>query len=324
MASPPPLTSVLTQKDSLALSPNRRRFSTVVKTQWILMAMSIPFFAHLILFRFGPLFGWVMAFQEYRPGRPMLDQPWVGFQQFRSILTDPIFWRVFRNTLAMALIKMVMGTFFSVLIAVLINETRNKPFKRSVQTISYLPHFISWVVAANIWLELLSPRGIVNELLMTLSLTEEPILFMGRKQLFWWIIGWSHVWKTAGFGAIIYLAAMTSIDPQLYEAADIDGASRLQRIRHITLPGIRATFVILLILNIGQLMELGFEQQYLLGNALVQEYSEVFTIYVLRYGLRLTRFSFATAAGIFRSAVSITLVLLANAVARRMGEETLM
>ncbi|MFW5776115.1 MAG: ABC transporter permease [Spirochaetota bacterium] len=295
-----------------------------MKTQWMLIAMSLPFLAHLVLFRFGPLFGWVMAFQNYRPGRSMLDQEWVGLTQFRELLVDPVFWRVFRNTMAMALIKLIMGTFFSVLIAVLINETRNRPFRRSVQTISYLPHFISWVVAANIWLELLSPRGIVNELMMSLNLSEEPILFMGQKQLFWWIIGWSHVWKTAGFGAIIYLAAMTSIDPQLYEAADIDGASRLQRIWHITLPGIRATFVILLILNIGQLMELGFEQQYLLGNALVQEYSEVFTIYVLRYGLRLTRFSFATAAGIFRSAVSIALVVLANTIARRMGEETLM
>ncbi|MFW5777109.1 MAG: ABC transporter permease [Spirochaetota bacterium] len=324
MASPPtPLTPVL-EKDSLTLSPTRKRWSTVFRTQWILMAMSIPFLAHLLLFRFGPLFGWVMAFQEYRPGRPMLDQRWVGFEQFRLIFSDPVFWRVLRNTLAMAIIKMVMGTFFSVLVAVLINETRNRTFKRSVQTISYLPHFISWVVAANIWLELLSPRGIVNELLMTLNLIEDPILFMGQKELFWWIIGWSHVWKTAGFGAIIYLAAMTSIDPQLYEAADIDGASRLQRIWHITLPGIRATFVILLILNIGQLMELGFEQQYLLGNALVQDRSEVFTIYVLRYGLKLTRFSFATAAGIFRSAVSIFLVLSANAIARRMGEETLM
>ncbi|MFP4113957.1 MAG: ABC transporter permease [Spirochaetales bacterium] len=295
-----------------------------MKTQWLLVAMSVPFLIHLLIFRVGPLFGWIMAFQNYRPGSGLFDQRWVGFKHFADLFVDPIFWQVLRNTFAMAIIKMVLGTLFSVLVAILINETRNRPFKRSVQTISYLPHFISWVVAANIWLELLSPRGIVNEILLTLNLVEDPILFMGRKHLFWWIIGWSHVWKTAGFGAIIYLAAMTSIDPQLYEAADIDGASRLQRIWHITLPGIRATFVILLILNIGQLMELGFEQQYLLGNALVQEYSDVFMIYVLRYGLRLTRFSFATAAGIFRSLVSITLVVLANTIAKRMGEETLM
>jgi putative aldouronate transport system permease protein len=288
------------------------------------MLMSVPFLLHLVLFRFGPLFGWLMAFQRFRPGRPLLEQEWVGLQQFRLLFEDPLFWRVLRNTLAMAAIKLVMGTFFSVLVAVMINETRNRPFKRSVQTISYLPHFVSWVVAANIVLELLSPRGIINEIIVSLGIVEEPILFMGKPRLFWWIIGWSHVWKTAGFGAIIYLAAMTAIDPQLYEAADIDGATRLQRIWHITMPGIRATFVILLILNIGHLMEAGFQQQYLLQNGLVQDYSEVFTIYVLRWGLRNTRFSFATAAGIFRSAVSITLIIIANATAKRMGEETLM
>lgn len=286
--------------------------------------MSLPFLLHLVLFRFGPIFGWIMAFQEYRPGRPIWDQPWVGLQQFRSIFADSTFWRVLRNTLAMATIKLVMGTFFAVLIAVLVNETRNRPFKRTVQTISYLPHFISWVVAANLILEVMSPRGVVNDLLIGLGIIDEPVLWMGQPQLFWWIIGWSHVWKTAGFGAIIYLAAMTSIDPQLYEAADIDGAGRLQRIWHITLPGVRATFVILLILNIGHLMEAGFEQQYLLQNSLVQDYSEVFTIYVLRYGLKLSRYSFATAAGIFRSAVSITLIVIANFIANRMGEETLM
>ena len=164
----------------------------------------------------------------------------------------------------------------------------------------------------------------INELLLATRLVKEPMLFMGKPELFWWIIGWSHAWKTAGFGAIIYLAAMTAIDPQLYEAADVDGASRLQRIWYITLPGIKATFVILLILNIGHLMEAGFEQQYLLQNALVMENSEVFTIYILRYGLKLSRFSFATAAGIFRSVVSIALIVVANYVAKRLGEETLM
>lgn len=322
MATPSTVPGVLGSERTTGLGGHR--LSVKLKTQSVLMLMSIPFLLHLILFRFGPLFGWVMAFQDFRPGRPIFDQRWVGLEQFRLLFEDPLFWRVLRNTLAMAAIKLVMGTFFSVLVAVMINETRNRPFKRSVQTISYLPHFVSWVVAANIVLEVLSPRGVVNEIIVGLGIVEEPILFMGKPRLFWWIIGWSHVWKTAGFGAIIYLAAMTAIDPQLYEAADIDGATRLQRIWHITMPGIRATFVILLILNIGHLMEAGFEQQYLLQNGLVQDYSEVFTIYVLRWGLRNTRFSFATAAGIFRSAVSITLIVVANATAKRMGEETLM
>lgn len=286
--------------------------------------MSIPFVLHLILFRFGPIFGWIMAFQHFRPGRGFLEQEWVGFAQFQSLFRDRAFYMVLRNTLAMSAIKLVLGMGSAVVVAVLINETKNRPVRRVVQTISYLPHFISWVVASNLILEVLSSQGIANAILVGLGVIDKPVLWMAQPRLFWWIIGFSHVWKTAGFGAIIYLAAMTSVDPQLYEAADMDGANRLQRIWYITLPGIRSTFVILLILNIGHLMEAGFEQQYLLQNSLVKDYAEVFTIYVLRYGLQLGRYSFATAAGIFRSAVSIVLIVAANAAARRLGEETLL
>jgi putative aldouronate transport system permease protein len=318
-------TTFSARQDTLASAgPGRRNWAIIFRNQGALMLMSVPFLVHLLVFRYGPIFGWVMAFQRYRPGRSFMDQEWVGLLQFQTLFADAAFYRVLRNTLAMASIKLVMGTFFAILVAILINETRNRPFKRTVQTISYLPHFISWVVAANLVLEVLGPRGILNDMLVGLGLSEERVLWMGRPDLFWWIIGWSHVWKTAGFGAIIYLAAMTSIDPQLYEAADIDGAGRLQRIWHITLPGIKPVFVILLILNIGQLMEAGFEQQYLLQNSLVMDYSEVFTIYVLRYGLQLQRYSFAAAAGIFRSVVSIILIIGANTVARRLGQETLM
>lgn len=300
-----------------------REFFSKLSRQRVLLLMSLPFILHIVLFRLGPVFGWIMAFQEYQPGLPLLGQEWVGLEQFRRLFADKRFWLVSRNTLAMAFIKLALGTVAAIVLAVLINETKNRPFKRSVQTISYLPHFISWVVAANIVLEVLSPRGTLNGILMNLGILEERVMWMGKPRLFWWVIGFSHVWKTAGFGAIIYLAAMTAIDPQLYEVADIDGAGRLQRIRHITLPGIRATVVILLIINIGQLMEAGFEQQYLLQNGLVMEYSEVFRTYVLRWGLKLQRFSFAAAAGIFRSVVSIVLVMSANLLAKRLGEETL-
>lgn len=286
--------------------------------------MSVPFVIHLIIFKYIPIAGWVMAFQNYKPGRAMFQQKWVGLAQFEALFSDPQFYLVLRNTLAMASIKLVMGTFFSILVAILIHETHNRPFKRSVQTISYLPHFVSWVVAANIVLEFISPRGPINGLLLRLNIIDEAILFMGKPRLFWWIIGGSHVWKTAGFGAIIYLAAMTGIDPQLYDAAQVDGAGRLQRIRHITLPGIQSTVVILLIMNIGHLLEAGFEQQYLLQNGLVQDYSEVMTIFVLKYGLRMQRFSFAVAAGIFRSMVSIALIFTANKIADKLGQETLL
>jgi putative aldouronate transport system permease protein len=292
--------------------------------QKILLAMSIPFVIHILIFRYLPIAGWIMAFQNYKPHKAMFDQQWIGFEQFKLLFSDPYFFQTLRNTLAMAVIKLVMGTGFALFIAVLINETRKGLFKRTVQTISYLPNFISWVVAANLVLEFLSPTGVFNNFLVTIGVLKKPVLWMGKPELFWWIIGWSHVWKTCGFGAIIYLAAMTGIDPQLYEAADMDGAGRLRRIWHITLPGIKPTIVILLIMNIGRLMEAGFEQQFLLKNGLVQDYAEVFTIYILRYGLQMMRFSYAAAAGIFRSVVSVALIFIANRVSNKLGEETLM
>jgi putative aldouronate transport system permease protein len=292
--------------------------------QRLLIFMSIPFVIHIIIFRYIPIAGWVMAFQNYKPSKPMFDQEWVGFDQFRQLFSDPSFFYTLRNTLAMASIKLIMGTFFSVLVAILINETKRGPFKKTVQTISYLPHFISWVVAANLVLEFLAPNGLFNNILTNIGIIKKPILWMGKPELFWWIIGWSHVWKTCGFGAIIYLAAMVGIDPQLYEAADIDGAGRLRRIWHITLPGIKPVFIILLIMNIGHLMEAGFEHQFLLKNGLVQDYAEVFTIYILRYGLQMYRYSYAAAAGIFKSVVSVILIFTANKISSKMGEETLM
>lgn len=286
--------------------------------------MALPFVIHLIIFRYIPIVGWVMAFQDYKPARGLFAQKWVGFEQFRILFSDLAFYRILRNTLAMAAIKLVLGTVFSILVAVLVNETRSKFARRSVQTISYLPHFVSWVVAANIFLNVLSPdSGILNNILMAFGIIKEPVLWLGVPEYFWHIIGWSHVWKECGFGAIIYLSAMTAIDPQIYEAADIDGARRLQRIRYITLPGIKATFIILLIMNIGHLLDAGFEQQYLLQNGLVQDYSEVFTIYIMKYGLKMMRYSYAAAAGIFKSVVSIILIFSANRLAARLGEETL-
>jgi len=295
-----------------------------ISKQKVLMLMSLPFVIHIIIFKYIPIFGWVMAFQNYKPAFPIFKQQWVGFEQFRILFTDPAFFRVLRNTLGMAALKLVMGTLSAILVAILINETKNRHFKKSVQTISYLPHFVSWVVAANIILNVLSPDGgILNVVLMKLHLIDKPVLWLGIPKHFWGIIGWSHVWKSCGFGAIIYLSAMTAIDPQIYEAADIDGARRLQRIWFITLPGIKSTFIILLIMNIGQLLEAGFEQQYLLQNGLVQDVSEVFTIYILKYGLKMMRYSYAAAAGIFKSVVSIILIFTANHIAKRMGEETL-
>ncbi|NLM39184.1 MAG: sugar ABC transporter permease [Firmicutes bacterium] len=295
-----------------------------VKQQKVLILMTIPFLAHVIIFRYVPIWGWLMAFQNYWPGKSIFQQTWVGFENFRLLFNDPVFYQVLRNTLAMSIIKLVFGTVSSIILALMLTEVRRIRFKKVVQTISYLPHFISWVVAANLVRDALSTDGgIVNEVLMKLRIIKEPIMFLGIPALFWWIIGASHVWKEVGWGAIIYLAAIAGIDPTLYESAMIDGAGRLKQIWYITLPSIRPTISVLLIMNLGWVLSSGFEQQYLLQNGRVIDYARVFTIYELDYGIKMMRYSFATAVGIFRSVVSIILVFSANQLAKRWGQERL-
>ncbi|WP_461366086.1 ABC transporter permease [Candidatus Darwinibacter acetoxidans] len=304
-----------------------RRGSTFwhrVKQQKVLILMTIPFLVHVIIFRYVPIWGWLMAFQNYWPGKGILQQTWVGLENFKLLFDDPVFYQVLRNTLAMSIIKLAMGTISSIALALMLNEVRRMWFKKTVQTISYLPHFISWVVAANLVRDALSTDGgIINKVLMDLRIIKEPIMFLGIPTLFWWIIGASHVWKEVGWGAIIYLAAIAAIDPTLYESAMIDGAGRLKQMWYITLPSIRPTISVLLIMNMGWVLSSGFEQQYLLQNGRVIDYARVFTIYELDYGIKMMRYSFATAVGIFRSVVSLVLVFSANQLAKRWGQERL-
>lgn len=294
-----------------------------LKQQRVWVLMSLPFIIYVILLRYLPIGGWIMAFQNYWPGKSIFAQTWVGFDNFRRLFQDPVFFQVIRNTVAMSAIKLTFGMFSSIMLALILNEVRNIKFKRITQTISYLPYFVSWVVAANLVFNAFSVDGIINEFLMTINIIDKPIMFLGMPRLFWWVVGSTHVWKEVGWGAIVYLAAMTSINPNLYEAATIDGASRIQKIRYITLPGIKPVIVILLILNVGQLLNVGFEQIYLLSNARVIEYSRIFEIFEIDFGLKMMRYSFASAAGIFKSVVSIVLVFSANYIAKRLGQERL-
>ena len=303
----------------------RNTFWQKLKQQKALVFMSVPFLIHVIIFKYIPIWGWVLAFQEYWPGKSIFQQTWVGFDNFRMLFNDPVFYQVLRNTLAMSVIKLILGTVSSIALALIINEVRFIPFKRAAQTVSYLPHFISWVVAANLVRDALSTDGgIINDVLLNLNIIKEPIMFLGIPKMFWWIIGLSHVWKEVGWGAIIYLAAIAGIDPSLYEASVIDGAGRLKQMWYITLPSIRPTISILLIMNMGYLLSAGFEQQYLLQNGRVIDYARVFTIYELDYGIKMMRYSFATAVGIFRSVVSLILVFFTNQFAKRLGQEGLM
>ncbi|WP_371264853.1 ABC transporter permease [Paenibacillus sp. BC26] len=286
--------------------------------------MSVPFLIWLVIFKYIPLWGWSIAFQNYKPAKAFSDQKWVGLKQFKFMFSDDRFLLVLRNTLAMSLINFVLGFVTAITLAILLNELRKVAFKRVVQTISYLPHFISWVVAATIIQTVLSADGgVLNEILMGLGLIKEPILWLGEGKYFWSILGISEVWKNVGWNTIIYLAAMTTIDPAQYEAAEIDGAGRFQRIFHVTLPGIRPVIIILVILNLGQILETGFEPQYLLGNGPNLDYSENLEIFILKYGMNLGNYSLSVAAGIFKTVISIVLLFSANYLSKRLGQERL-
>lgn len=285
-----------------------------------LVFMSFPFLVWCLIFAYIPLWGWLMAFTDFKPYHELLENQWVGLLNFEKLFSDPMFYLALRNTLAQSFIHIVLGFTTAIGLALILNEVKNIFFKRTVQTISYLPHFISWVVAANIVISMLSFDGPINALLISSGIIDKPLLFIGMKNYFWGLLGLSNVWKEVGWNAIIYLAALTMISPTLYEAADIDGANRFHKIIHITLPGIKPIFMMMLILSIGNVLNSGFEQPYLLRNAYVKEVSDNLDIFVLTKGMSEGQFSFATAAGIFKSLVSVSLLLIVNKTAKKMGE----
>jgi putative aldouronate transport system permease protein len=295
-----------------------------IKKQKELVFMSLPFVIYVIIFNYAPLAGWVMAFQNYKPKNGLFGSAFVGLDKFRYLFSNEVFLRVVRNTLAMSFINLFFGFIFSIGFALLLNEVRSIWGKKFVQTISYLPHFLSWIIVAGIVHDVLSMEtGVINQMLVGLNIIDEPLNFLAYPKYFWGIVGSSNVWKETGWGSIIYLAAITAISPDLYEAASIDGAGRFKKMLYITLPGIKPTIFILLLINIGNILNAGFEVQYLLGNGLVQGVSQTIDIYVLKYGISLSDYSLGTAAGIFKSCVSILLVFLANRAAKAAGEERL-
>ncbi|GHU76653.1 sugar ABC transporter permease [Clostridia bacterium] len=264
-----------------------------------------------------------MAFQNYKLGRGFFQQTWVGLRFFFELWRDSRFWLAFRNTVGMSVLGLASGVVFPITLALFLNEMIYVRFKRTVQTISYLPHFISWVVIANMFIRLLSPdNGIVNIILQATRLIREPMHFMAEPRLFWWIITAVTIWKETGWQSIIYLSAIAGIDQELYEAATVDGCGRFRRMWHITLPGIRPTIVVLFIMAFGSLTQIGFERQMLMGNAIVQDYSEVIDMYALKYGIGMARYSFGTAIGVFNSLISLVLLLTANTVFKKVSNES--
>lgn len=294
-----------------------------VKRQKFLLVVSFFVVVYGIVFYYWPLTGWVMAFQQYKPKDGLLHSKFVGLAKFKFLFEDAVFLRVIRNTFAMGVINLVTTTFTAILFAILLNEMRSAIAKKTVQTISYLPHFLSWIIVTGILHDALSPTGIINDLLMRSGAIDQAINFFAHPKYFWWIVAFANNWKETGWNAIIYLSAITAIDPTLYEAASIDGAGRWAKIKHITLPGIRPTIMILLLMNVGNVLNAGFEVQYLLGNGLIKSVSETIDIYVLTWGISQNDFSLGTAAGMFKSAVSIALIVLANWAAKKTGDDSL-
>ncbi|SDX15068.1 sugar ABC transporter permease [Paenibacillus sp. CF384] len=300
------------------------RFWHTFMQQKYLYLMSLPFIAWVFVFSYLPLWGWTMAFQKFKPAKSFFEQDWVGLQYFKELFQDDSFYQALRNTLAMSVMGLVAGFAIPIIFAILLNEVRIQVFKRFVQTISYLPHFVSWVVAAGIVTKMLSTdNGAVNDLLVGLHIISEPIQFSAKGNLFWGIVTASDVWKETGWNTIIYLAAIAGIGPELYEAARVDGASRLQQVWNITLPGIRSTIIILVIISIGHLISIGFEKQFLLGNNLVRDYSQTLDLYALNYGLGMGRYSFGTAINIFNSVVSVILLFTANGIFKKITKESI-
>lgn len=293
-----------------------------------LQAMVIPSIILLLIFCYIPMYGLIMAFQKYKLGDIPGFSEFVGLQHFKLLFKSPDFLNIMRNTFAISLLKLAVNFPMAIIFALLLNEVRGNYFKRIAQTVSYLPHFVSMVVVAGLVFDFLSiDGGILNNTLLKLHLIKDPITFMAEPKYFWAITVLSDLWKELGWNAIIYIAAMASIDPELYQAADIDGAGRLRKIWHITLAGIKPTIVILLILTVSNLLSAGFEQILLLTNNLantqVQDVSEVLDTYVYRTGITQMRYSYAAAAGLFKSLVSIFLLTIANYTARLLGEDSL-
>jgi len=301
-------------------APSMRPGLKYVWTNRYLYLLLIPCVVYFIIFNYVPMYGLIIAFKEFKFSKGILGSPWNGVENFAYLFGLKDFYRVLGNSILLSLLRLVIAFPVPIILSLALNEIPFLRYKRLTQTMIYLPYFISWVVIGGILVNLLSPSwGIINSLIKALG--GEPVFFLGRARYFRGIAVASYIWKQAGWDTIIYLAAITAINPELYEAATIDGAGRLRRIWHITLPGIRTTVVILLLLAIGGLMNNGFEQIYMLQNSSNLQVSEVFETYTYKLGIVNGRFSFATTVGLFSSVVGFVLLMLANYGAKLAGED---
>ncbi|PYI56646.1 ABC transporter permease [Paenibacillus flagellatus] len=293
-----------------------------MKKHWQFYGLVALPLLYIAVFKYVPMFGVLIAFKEYNVVQGLFGSPWVGLKYFRQFFETPFFWQYIRNTLGITLYGLLVGFPAPILLALALNEIRHGLFKKSVQLVTYAPYFISTVIMVSILIVNLSPHvGLLANVMKAFGL--EPVDFMGKPELFKSIYVWSDVWQYTGYGAIIYIAALAGVNPDLYEAAKVDGASRLQKIVHIDIPSLVPVTVILLILNLGHVMSLGFEKIYLMQNPLNQSTSEVISTYVYKVGLLGANFSFSAAIGLFNSVVNFILLLVVNAVAKKVSSTSL-
>ncbi|TCN28099.1 ABC transporter permease [Mesobacillus foraminis] len=295
--------------------------SAKIRKDWQLYTLLILPIIYLLIFKYGPMVGNVIAFRRFMPGGNIYGEEWVGLHYFNMFINDPVFWNVFKNTLMLGGLGLLFTFPMPIIFALLLNEVKSRKFKKFVQTASYLPHFLSIVIIAGMILQLTAINGSINALVE--FFTGSKITFMQQAEWFRTIYISSEIWQGMGWGAILYLAALTTIDDSLYEAAKIDGANRWKQTLHITIPGILPTIVTLLILNIGSFMAVGFEKVLLLYNPLTYETSDVISTYLYRIGLESNNFSYATAIGLFESLIGLILVLTANSISRKLTERSL-
>lgn len=297
----------------------RSTCSYIWRNKYLYLLM-LPGIVLLLVFKYAPMYGILMAFKDFSFRDGILGSPWNDFAHFKRLFASPDFYNVLKNSIVLNLLKIVFCFPVPIILAIMLNEIRYKRFKKITQTAVYLPYFISWVVLVSITTNLLSTNGgLVNELLKSLGI--EPIMFLGKSEWFRPLIVITTIWKDTGWNTIVYLAALTAIDQSLYEAAMVDGASHFQRILHITLPGIAATIVVLLILTVGKAMENGFEQMFLLQNSVNMQVSDVFETYTYRVGMVMGEFAYATAVGLFKAIVGFILVVGSNKLANMMGQK---
>ncbi|MDR6550959.1 ABC transporter permease subunit [Paenibacillus qinlingensis] len=274
---------------------------------------------YLIIFRYAPIYGVVMAFQDYNIFEGISGSEWVGWDVFKFIFDQNGFYRALKNTLVLNVLDLIAGFPAPIILAILLNELRHVRFKKIAQTVLYLPHFLSWVIIGGMVYLMFSSAGMANTVLTSLGFAHIEFLSQKINWLIMYVaIG---VWQNVGWGTIIYLAAIIGINKELYEASDIDGCSRLRKMWHITLPGIKPTIIILLILQIGRMLSIGFDRPFVMGNSLVSEYSDVISTYVYRIGIGSGDFSQATAVGLFQSVIGLIFLLTANYIAKKVGEQ---